>query len=67
MPTSLLAARVAAIVERAKKIAAEMMEVVAEDLAYENGRFVVPGTKIPPLTLPRSREWRIRAMSCLME
>jgi carbon-monoxide dehydrogenase large subunit len=34
------------IVEKAKKIAAEMMEVAAEDLAYEGGSFVVPGTGV---------------------
>lgn len=37
------------IIEKAKKIAAEMMEVAAEDLAYENGSFNVPGTEITPL------------------
>jgi len=37
------------IVEKAKKIAAEMMEVAAEDLAYEGGSFIVPGTEIAPL------------------
>ncbi|HWX64331.1 xanthine dehydrogenase family protein molybdopterin-binding subunit, partial [Bradyrhizobium sp.] len=30
------------IVEKAKKIAAEMMEVAAEDIAYEGGSFIVP-------------------------
>src|SRR6516225_6220666 len=39
----------ARIVEKAKKIAAEMMEVAAEDLAYEGGGFMVPGTEIAPL------------------
>jgi carbon-monoxide dehydrogenase large subunit len=34
------------IVEKAKKIAAEMMEVATEDLAYEGGSFVVPGTGV---------------------
>jgi aerobic carbon-monoxide dehydrogenase large subunit len=37
------------IVEKAKKIAAEMMEVAAEDIAYEGGSFIVPGTEIAPL------------------
>jgi carbon-monoxide dehydrogenase large subunit len=37
------------IVEKAKKIAAEMMEVAAEDLSYESGSFIVPGTEITPL------------------
>jgi aerobic carbon-monoxide dehydrogenase large subunit len=37
------------IVAKAKKIAAEMMEVAAEDLAYEGGSFVVPGAGVPPL------------------
>jgi carbon-monoxide dehydrogenase large subunit len=39
----------ARIVEKAKKIAAEMMEVAAEDLAYEGSGFIVPGTEIAPL------------------
>jgi aerobic carbon-monoxide dehydrogenase large subunit len=37
------------IIDKAKKIAAEMMEVAAEDLAYENGNFVIPGTGVAPL------------------
>jgi carbon-monoxide dehydrogenase large subunit len=37
------------IVEKAKKIAAEMMEVAAEDIAYEGSSFIVPGTEIAPL------------------
>jgi len=37
------------IVEKAKKIAAEMMEVAAEDIAYEGGSFIVPGAEIAPL------------------
>jgi aerobic carbon-monoxide dehydrogenase large subunit len=41
------------IVEKAKKIAAEMMEVAAEDLAYEGGSFVVPGTEIAPLAFAK--------------
>jgi aerobic carbon-monoxide dehydrogenase large subunit len=41
------------IVAKAKKIAAEMMEVAAEDLVYEGGSFVVPGTEIAPLTFAR--------------
>jgi len=41
------------IVEKAKKIAAEMMEVAAEDLSYEGGSFVVPGTEIAPLAFAK--------------
>jgi len=41
------------IVEKAKKIAAEMMEVAAEDLSYESGSFVVPGTEIAPLAFAK--------------
>src|SRR5215472_16506589 len=41
------------IVEKAKKIAAEMIEVAAEDLAYEGGVFSVPGTNIEPLPFAR--------------
>ena len=41
------------IVEKAKKIAAEMMEVAAEDIAYEGGNFVVPGTEIAPLSVAK--------------
>jgi carbon-monoxide dehydrogenase large subunit len=37
------------IIEKAKKIAAEMMEVAAEDIAYESGSFTIPGTEIAPL------------------
>jgi carbon-monoxide dehydrogenase large subunit len=37
------------IVDKAKKIAAEMMEVATEDIAYEGGSFNVPGTGIAPL------------------
>ena len=41
------------IVEKAKKIAAEMMEVAAEDLSYESGSFIVPGTEIAPLAFTK--------------
>jgi carbon-monoxide dehydrogenase large subunit len=41
------------IVEKAKKIAAEMMEVAAEDLSYEGGSFTVPGTEIAPLAFAK--------------
>ena len=41
------------IVEKAKKIAAEMMEVAAEDLSYESGSFIVPGTEIAPLAFAK--------------
>jgi carbon-monoxide dehydrogenase large subunit len=37
------------IVAKAKKIAAQMMEVAAEDIAFESGSFSVPGTNIEPL------------------
>ena len=41
------------IIEKAKKIAAEMMEVAAEDLAHEGGSFIVPGTEIAPLAFAK--------------
>jgi carbon-monoxide dehydrogenase large subunit len=41
------------IVEKAKKIAAEMMEVAAEDIAYEGGSFTIPGTEIGPLAFAK--------------
>ena len=41
------------IVEKAKKIAAEMMEVAAEDIAYEGGSFTIPGTEIAPLAFAK--------------
>jgi len=41
------------IVEKAKRIVAEMMEVAAEDLAYEGGRLLVPGTEIAPLAFAK--------------
>jgi carbon-monoxide dehydrogenase large subunit len=41
------------IVEKAKKVAAEMMEVAAEDLAYESGSFVIPRTGVAPLAFAR--------------
>jgi aerobic carbon-monoxide dehydrogenase large subunit len=37
------------IVDKAKKIAAEMMEAAAEDIAFEDGRFCIPGTGMAPL------------------
>src|ERR1700756_4372762 len=37
------------IVGKAKKIAAQMMEVAAEDIRFEGGSFSVPGTNIEPL------------------
>jgi carbon-monoxide dehydrogenase large subunit len=37
------------IVEKAKKIAAQMMEVAAQDIAFHGGSFSVPGTNIEPL------------------
>jgi carbon-monoxide dehydrogenase large subunit len=41
------------IVEKAKRIAAEMMEVALEDVAYQNGSFVVSGTDLPPLAFAK--------------
>jgi carbon-monoxide dehydrogenase large subunit len=41
------------IVEKAKKIAAQMMEVAAQDIAFEGGNFSVPGTNIAPLPFAR--------------
>ena len=51
MPVGGSAAHVCAgrIVAKAKKIAAQMMEVAAEDIAFEGGGFWVPGTNIEPL------------------
>jgi carbon-monoxide dehydrogenase large subunit len=37
------------IVGKAKKIAAQMMEVAADDIRFEGGSFSVPGTNIEPL------------------
>lgn len=41
------------IVEKAKKIAAQMMEVAAQDIAFDGGSFSVPGTNIEPLSFGR--------------
>ena len=41
------------IVDKAKKIAAEMMEVAAEDIAYEGGSFIILGTEIAPLAFAK--------------
>src|SRR5580704_825703 len=41
------------IVEKAKKIAAQMMEVAAQDIAFDGGSFSVPGTNIEPLPFGR--------------
>src|SRR6266478_4622971 len=51
MPVGGSAAHVCAgrIVAKAKKIAAQMLEVTVEDIAFEDGRFCVPGTNIEPL------------------
>ena len=38
------------IVTKATKIAANMMEVDEKDVAYQAGRFVVPGTDVAPLS-----------------
>jgi aerobic carbon-monoxide dehydrogenase large subunit len=37
------------IVAKAKKIAAQMMEIADQDIAFDGGRFFVPGTNIEPL------------------
>jgi carbon-monoxide dehydrogenase large subunit len=37
------------IVTKAKKIAATMMEVADQDVAYDGGKFVVPGTDLAPV------------------
>ena len=51
MPVGGSAAHVCAgrIVAKAKKIAAQMLEVAVEDIAFEDGRFCVVGTNIEPL------------------
>ena len=51
MPVGGSAAHVCAgrIVAKAKKIAAQMLEVAVEDIAFEVGTFCVPGTNIEPL------------------
>jgi len=36
-------------VEKAKKIAAEMMEIAAQDIAFVGSRFSLPGTNIEPM------------------
>ena len=41
------------IVEKAKKIAAQMMEVAAQDITFEGGSFSVPGTNIEPLSFAK--------------
>ena len=41
------------IVEKAKKIAAQMMEVAAQDIAFDDGSFSVPGTNIEPLSFAK--------------
>jgi carbon-monoxide dehydrogenase large subunit len=41
------------IVMKAKKIAAGMMEVDEKDIAYDAGRFTVPGTDIAPVTFAK--------------
>jgi carbon-monoxide dehydrogenase large subunit len=51
MPVGGSAAHVCAgrIVAKARKIAAQMMEVAAQDITFEGGSFSVPGTNIEPL------------------
>jgi aerobic carbon-monoxide dehydrogenase large subunit len=41
------------IVAKAKKIAAQMLEVASEDIAFEGGSFSVPGTNIEPMPFAR--------------
>src|SRR5271169_1454724 len=41
------------IVEKAKKIAAQMMEVAAQDLTFQGGSFSVLGTNIAPLAFAK--------------
>src|SRR6516162_9447609 len=55
MPVGGSAAHVCAgrIVEKAKKIAAQMLEVAAEDIAFDGSSFSVPGTNIEPLPFAR--------------
>jgi carbon-monoxide dehydrogenase large subunit len=55
MPVGGSAAHVCAgrIVAKARKIAAQMMEVAAEDIAFEGGSFSVPGTNIEPMPFAR--------------
>jgi len=55
MPVGGSAAHVCAgrIVAKAKKIAAQMMEVAAQDIAFDGGNFSVPGTNIERLPFAR--------------
>jgi carbon-monoxide dehydrogenase large subunit len=55
MPVGGSAAHVCAgrIVSKAKKIAAQMLEVAAEDIAFEGSSFSVAGTNIEPLPFAR--------------
>jgi len=55
MPVGGSAAHVCAgrIVAKAKKIAAQMLEVASEDIAFEGGSFSVPGTNIEPMPFAR--------------
>src|SRR5713226_819749 len=55
MPVGGSAAHVCAgrIVAKAKKIAAQMLEVASEDIAFEGGSFSVPGTNIEPMPFGR--------------
>jgi carbon-monoxide dehydrogenase large subunit len=55
------------IVEKAKKIAAEMMEVAAEDLSYEGGTLSFRELRLRRWPSSRSRGWRIWDMSCRTE
>jgi aerobic carbon-monoxide dehydrogenase large subunit len=41
------------VIAKARKIAANMLEVDEKDLSYRGGQFSVPGTDIPPLTFAK--------------
>ena len=55
MPVGASSVRVCAerIVAKARKFASAMMEVAEQDIAYEGGQFVVPGTDIEPLAFAK--------------
>ncbi|MGH8432443.1 MAG: xanthine dehydrogenase family protein molybdopterin-binding subunit, partial [Solimonas sp.] len=51
MPVGASSVRVCSgrVVAKAKKFASAMMEVAEQDIAYQGGQFIVPGTDIKPL------------------
>jgi carbon-monoxide dehydrogenase large subunit len=55
------------IVDKAKKIAAGMMEVDEKDVAYLAGNFSVPGTDIAPVTFGKVARMVMSAISCPTE